>query len=168
MKAFIYLFFLYVSAAALCSSETRAKVDCVEIIKHKRELNLIENDKIIKTYHISLGRQSKGHKREEGDNRTPEGAYFIKRKVANHPYHRALEISYPNPQDREQAKKRNVAPGQGICIHGIRSYAGYLPDFLLKWHRLYDWTSGSIAVTNIEIDEIFDRVDIGTPVIVFA
>jgi lipoprotein-anchoring transpeptidase ErfK/SrfK len=31
-------------------------------------------------------------------------------------------------------------------------------------HRRTDWTEGCIAVTNEEIDEIWQLVDIGTPV----
>ena len=31
-------------------------------------------------------------------------------------------------------------------------------------HRLYDWTLGCVAVTDAEIDEIWNIVPIGTPV----
>lgn len=145
-----------------------AKVDCIEIIKHKRELSLIENDKVIKTYRISLGRQPKGHKREENDGRTPEGSYFVARKITNSSYHRYLQISYPSPEERAQAQKRNINPGGRVYIHGVHRYFSYLPDFLLTCHRWYDWTNGGIGLTNVEIDEIFDQVDVGTPVIIFS
>lgn len=158
---FFYSFFLFVSYS-------EAKVDCIEIIKHKRQLSLIENDKIIKTFRISLGKQPKGRKRQVDDGRTPEGYYFIKRKINKSPHHRYLQLSYPNPEDREQAKIRNVDPGGDIYIHGVNWTFSYLPNFILKMQRWYDWTSGGIGLTNNEIEEIYDQVDVGTPVIIFA
>ena len=53
-----------------------------------------------------------------------------------------------------------VAPGGPIMIHGLPDGMGWIGAA----HRLYDWTLGCIAVTDEEIDEVFDLVPIGTPV----
>lgn len=45
-------------------------------------------------------------------------------------------------------------------IHGIRNGLGWLGGI----HRLFDWTDGCIAVTNSEMDEIWNGVDVGTPI----
>ncbi len=45
-------------------------------------------------------------------------------------------------------------------IHGIRNGLGWLGSF----HRVKDWTKGCIAVTDPEIDEIWNEVPVGTPV----
>lgn len=151
-----------------CISCGQASVDCIEIIKHQRVMNLIRDDKIVKAYKISLGRTPKGAKREEGDKKTPEGRYFIKRKNPLSSYYLALEISYPNPEDKRRAERLGRNPGNNIMIHGLPSYLGYLPHFLQKTQTWMDWTQGCIAVTNKEMEEIYQEVEVGTPVIIFA
>jgi lipoprotein-anchoring transpeptidase ErfK/SrfK len=50
--------------------------------------------------------------------------------------------------------------GGQILIHGLhKSYA-----FIGKFHRLMDWTKGCMGITNKEIDELYDAVDVGTPI----
>ena len=50
-----------------------------------------------------------------------------------------------------------VDPGGDIMIHGIRNGLGWLGPL----HRAIDWTAGCIAVTNAEIEEIWDAVPDG-------
>jgi L,D-peptidoglycan transpeptidase YkuD (ErfK/YbiS/YcfS/YnhG family) len=45
-------------------------------------------------------------------------------------------------------------------IHGMRNGLGFIGRF----HLLSDWTAGCIAVTNAEIDEIFEHVDDGAAI----
>jgi len=45
-------------------------------------------------------------------------------------------------------------------VHGLPNGLG----FLGKLHRLVDWTDGCVAVTNPEIDEIWQVVADGTPI----
>jgi murein L,D-transpeptidase YafK len=74
-------------------------------------------------------------------------------------YHRALQVSYPNAEDRKRAAWSGVSPGEAIMIHG-------LPNGMEKvgaTHRLYDWALGRIAVTDEEIDEIWKLVPMGRP-----
>ncbi len=165
MTRFIALFLII---SWTCIPKGQAAVDCIEVIKHQRVMNLIRDDKIVKTYKISLGRNPKGPKREEGDKKTPEGRYFIKRKNPSSHYHLALEISYPNPEDKKRAEKLGVTPGSAIMIHGLPNYLSYLPQFMQKAQTWMDWTQGCIAVTNQEIEEIYQEVEVGTPVIIFA
>jgi len=98
-------------------------------------------------------------KEREGDGRTPEGRYKIEAKYVNQ-YHKALRISYPDAEDRKRAAKLGVSPGGSILIHGLPNGKGYIGAA----HRLYDWTLGCIAVTDEEIDEIWNLVPVGTPV----
>jgi murein L,D-transpeptidase YafK len=45
-------------------------------------------------------------------------------------------------------------------IHGLGKGYGWIGSA----HRLHDWTDGCIAVTNAEIDEIWELVPNGTPI----
>ena len=123
-------------------------------------MTLYSKGQPIRTFYIALGRSPEGPKEKEGDNKTPEGIYVIDARNINSGYHKALQISYPNIKDIDRAKELGVSPGGKIMIHGIKNGFGWLGSF----HRRRDWTQGCIAVTDDEIDEIWDQVAIGTTV----
>jgi murein L,D-transpeptidase YafK len=138
------------------------KFDSIVVLKNERTLYAYQNKELIKSYYISIGRNSIGPKQFEGDCKTPEGIYMIDSKNSKSAYHKNLGISYPNNKDKEYAKKYNKPPGSAIKIHGIRAPLG----FIGKFHRLLNWTLGCIAVTNKEMDELYAATNIGTPILI--
>lgn len=136
------------------------KADKVIVLKSKRVLFLLKGSEIIKAYKIALGKNPVGHKVRLGDNKTPEGAYTLTSRKYSDKYHLTIFISYPNEYDIENAKKLGVPPGNSIAIHGLPKGLASLD----KLHRKTDWTSGCIAVTNDEIEEIWHLVEDGTPI----
>jgi tetratricopeptide (TPR) repeat protein len=132
--------------------------DKILIEKKERRLTLISKDKVLKTYNIALGGNPNGQKEREGDNKTPEGIYFIDSRNKNSRYHRSLHISYPNKKDKKRAKELGVSPGGNILIHGIKNGYSWVGDA----HSAFDWTQGCIAVTDEEIEEIEKLVPNGT------
>lgn len=118
--------------------------------------------KLIKTYKVSLGQTPLGDKQFQGDKRTPEGEYRINDKNPNSGFHKNLGVSYPNAMDIQEAKGKGLDPGGEIKIHGLRNGVG----FIGKFHRLFNWTAGCIAVTDKEIDELYKSVDLGTTIII--
>lgn len=130
------------------------------VLKSAHALKLLSGDRILRTYNVALGRTTVGPKSREGDHKTPEGEYVIDAKKANSRFYRALHISYPNQADRERAGKLGLDPGGDVEIHGIENGLGWIGSL----HRSLDWTDGCIAVTDGEMDEIWDRVAVGTPV----
>jgi murein L,D-transpeptidase YafK len=139
---------------------TDARATAIVVEKQARRLTLRRGDKILAIYQASLGSAPIGHKEREGDGRTPEGLYSIDFKHPRSRFHLALRISYPNGADRSSARRRGVAPGGDIMIHGLPNGLGWLGSF----HLARDWTDGCIAVTNGQIEEIWALVDVGTPV----
>lgn len=136
------------------------KIDSLVVYKSKRKLLAYANGLLIKTYKISLGKNAIGDKEFEGDKKTPEGVYFINAKNPNSGYYKNLGISYPNNQDIEVSKKLGKPTGGDIKIHGLRNGIG----FIGKFQRWYDWTAGCIALTDQEIDELYNTVEIGTKI----
>lgn len=134
--------------------------DRVLVEKQVRRLALLSKGQTIKTYRVALGGNPSGPKRQQGDNKTPEGIYSIDSRNKKSPYHLALHISYPNDQDRKRAKEQGVSPGGDIMIHGIKNGFGWVGRF----HTWHDWTQGCIAVTDEEIEEIDRLVTNGTVV----
>ena len=125
-------------------------------------MHLRHGDEIVKTYKISLGKNPVGTKVKSGDNKTPEGNYTIELHNPKSKFHLSLRISYPNAEQIEAAKEGNYEPGGDIMIHG---YPNKKSPFLFKFkHRWKDWTAGCIAVTNDEIEEIYDAVKDGAQI----
>ena len=135
-------------------------IDKVFVDKSARTLQLLSDDKVIKSYHIALGGNPIGHKQQQGDQRTPVGNYTLDYKNENSGYYRSIHISYPNTADKARAKSRGVSAGGDIMIHGQKN--GFGAFGILNQQR--DWTEGCMAVTNDEMDEIMAAVKIGTAI----
>lgn len=131
-----------------------------EVIKSRRRLYLYSGDRVVREYPVSLGRGGSGAKQREGDRLTPEGNYTLDWRNPDSDYHLALHVSYPNAQDTARAEAAALPPGGDIMLHGLRNGFGWLG----RLHRRINWTMGCIAVTNAEIEEIWQIVPDGTPI----
>lgn len=145
-------------------ASTSLPVTSVLIRKDIRRLYLLHFNTIIKSFPVALGIRPSGHKQRKGDLRTPEGLYFINHKKDDSSYHLSLQISYPNAKDILEAKLKGVDPGGDIFIHGLPNEPGLKKELLGGIHPLINWTLGCVAVTDPEIEEIFSRVQLGTPI----
>jgi murein L,D-transpeptidase YafK len=147
-------------AASCLSASAQQKADAILVLKRDHLLELFSHGKVIRTYKVALGTGGLAPKVREGDARTPEGRYIIDSRNASSAYHRSLHISYPGPGDLARAKRLGVPPGGAIMIHGLPNGMGSIGSA----HRLHDWTLGCIALTDAEIDEVWNLVPNGTPV----
>lgn len=132
----------------------------VVVRKEERRLYLLSGERVVRDYRISLGKTPEGHKLYEGDSRTPEGSYTLDFRNPNSDFYKSIRISYPSAKDRELAEAWGLSPGGNIMIHGLPNNVG---DMAFAYKGL-DWTDGCIAVTNEEMDEIWQLVDVGTPI----
>lgn len=131
------------------------KADRLLIDKSDRVLVLYSGDGEIARYdNIRFGDAPTGHKRFEGDERTPEGRYTIDARNPASSYHLSLRISYPNANDRAYAEARGRSPGGNIFIHGQPN--GYDGAPIPR-----DWTDGCIALSNAEIAQVWKLVPDG-------
>ncbi|OPY86614.1 MAG: L,D-transpeptidase catalytic domain [Syntrophus sp. PtaU1.Bin208] len=135
------------------------KADKVVVVKSERSLMLMKNGAVLKKYRVALGKNPTGRKTREGDQKTPEGLYYLDWRNPNSQYHLALHISYPNPEDVRNASALGVSAGDNVMIHG-------LPNEYQDPGKLQrrDWTHGCIAVTNTDIEEIWTLVPDGIPI----
>lgn len=151
---------LLLSISLIISTQALASVDLVKVDKSERIMYLMDGEKIVKEYTISLGRNPKGHKHQEGDQRTPEGSYTLDYKKEDSSFYRAMHVSYPNKSDRNNAKDKGIDPGGFIMVHGQRNWLGGLAFITQN----FDWTNGCIAITNDEMDEFMSLVSVGTEI----
>ncbi|MEM9500749.1 MAG: L,D-transpeptidase family protein [Pseudomonadota bacterium] len=132
--------------------------DYLLVDKSERLLVAYRSGQPIRVYRdIQFGDAPMGHKRFEGDERTPEGIYTIDTRNPRSSYHLSLRISYPNQDDRAFAAKYGRSPGGQIFIHGQ-------PNGLRSGRMRGDWTDGCIALTNAEIEDLWQIVPNGTPI----
>ena len=156
---------MFTSAAALfaltaCSDKFRVytgpPVTSIVVQKGRRQMFLMNENDVLKSYDFELGFAPSGHKYVEGDGRTPEGAYFIDRKNPNSSFYLSIGISYPNDADRARARELGLPPGGDIFIHGTPRL----------FRRTEDWTAGCIAVRDREMEDIYAMVNVGTPIFI--
>nr|WP_216599459.1 L,D-transpeptidase family protein [Vibrio hepatarius] len=149
--------------AAIVCTPSFANVDLIKVDKSKRRMYLVKENEIIREFRVALGKQPKGHKAQEGDQRTPEGLYYLDFILEDSQYYRSVHITYPNDRDIENARRHNLNPGGNIKIHGLKNgetkSASYIQSF--------DWTDGCIALSNQEMDEFIQLVDVGTPIEIY-
>jgi murein L,D-transpeptidase YafK len=134
------------------------RVDRVVVRKGQREMLLLAGESVVRSYRVALGRNPVGHKEREGDGRTPEGRYTIDWRNPESKYHLSLHVSYPNEADRERARAAGLDPGGDIMIHGLKAGVEHPSD----------WAEGCIAVTDAEMDEIWELVGDGVGVEIVA
>jgi murein L,D-transpeptidase YafK len=137
-----------------------SRADRVVIEKSKRTLTAYSGKHVVASFRVALGRDPVGPKRCKGDYRTPEGHYKVIGRNPLSNYYRSLMLDYPNATDIANARKQGCHPGSNIVIHGLEN--GY--DWVGRTHCSVDWTSGCVAVTNQEMDRLWQLIPIGTPV----
>jgi murein L,D-transpeptidase YafK len=153
------------------------------IVKSDHMLSLYLQNHRIKSYHVELGDNGQEDKKLNGDHKTPEGAFYIVEKsILNPPDQflgaRWMRLSYPNLEDAERGRKQGLidkatyeaivttidkglispqqtALGGGIGIHGGGA---------VSLGR--DWTWGCVGLTDDDIEEFYDYIVVGTPVII--
>src|SRR6266849_1956863 len=145
----------------------------IVVKKAQRQLLLFSADKLVRTYRIGLGLSPVGDKVRAGDRRTPEGDFYIFTKNDKSAFYLSLGLSYPNVPHAElglrdglinrsqyetimRALKARKAPPQNTRLGG---------DIYIHGHgSSSDWTWGRVALENEDIRELFDAVNVGTPV----
>jgi hypothetical protein len=133
----------------------------IVVDKLRRQLILYYRGLRMAAFEAELGANGLRQKEHAGDRATPEGLYRVVRMKEGRAtkYYKALLVDYPNERDRarfEVMKRRGQIPpragiGGQIEIHGEGGQGN-------------DWTDGCIALTNKNMDILFGRVKVGTPV----
>ncbi len=149
------------------------EIENILIEKSLRRLTLTRRDEAPLVFPVALGKCPEGHKEREGDNRTPEGEYYVCTRNDKSKFHLALGLSYPNPADAASALARGEitsAQHEAICAaHEIRRRPPWdtpLGGFIMihGGGTASDWTAGCIALSNEDIETLFSLCPMGTRV----
>lgn len=148
----------------------------IKIYKSDRRLELWKGDCLISAYKIGLGFSPEGEKHREGDGRTPEGEYYICTKNPKSRFTLFLGLSYPNIKDAENGLKNQIISEESYIKIKQAIEDKKRPDWTTQLGgqigihgkgSAFDWTAGCIALDDQDIRELWDFVEIGTPVIIY-
>jgi murein L,D-transpeptidase YafK len=173
------------SDAILKTGYTEITNPRIVVDRHNYTLGIYEDSVLIKNYRVSFGKSVLTPKSRAGDKATPVGIYKMCKIFNNHKYHKYFQINYPNLEDGNEALRKgwisqkeyndikfqfyyegctkfhNILGGD-IGIHGIGEY-----NFIFKnLPFVFNWTNGSIAMSNEDIDEIYSVIREGTEVVI--
>ncbi len=131
----------------------------IVVLKENHRVDIYDGGRVVRSYTADMGYRSVNDKLRSGDAATPEGRYRVTAKKPGSTYYKALALNYPNDEDRAEFDRlrrqgripRNASLGGLIEIHG-------------EGGRGKDWTKGCVALTNRDMDDLFRRAGVGTPV----
>jgi len=148
----------------------------IKIFKEKRILEIYEDNKLVGSFKIALGSEPIGDKYSEGDMKTPEGKYYICTRNDKSKYRLFLGLNYPNLEDAQRGLQNRLIEelvfneikketrnekrpnwstplGGAVGIHGGGTIS--------------DWTSGCIALSDEDIEIIWEYTEMNTPVEIY-
>jgi len=156
----------------------------IQVDRKNYKLNLYSDTILVKSYKAVFGRNSNSPKIFTKDYKTPVGKYVICDIDTSSTYNKFFRLNYPNKNDLAEALKAKLISNkeyqqmyndleQGDCptvkdetliigIHGI----GRLNAIFKNLPFVFNWTNGSIAVSNEDIDEIYSAIKKGTEVVI--
>jgi murein L,D-transpeptidase YafK len=147
----------------------------IRIYKSESTLELVCAGAVTRSMPVTFGWNPVGPKEREGDGKTPEGIYRISSKQRNDRFHRFLGVSYPNAKDLEHARSMGItSPGGAIGIHGTEEKRAALARLWIRFAhateaaKVWGPTEGCIALTNEDVEALFDAVPVGTKVVIAA
>ncbi|RMF60806.1 MAG: hypothetical protein D6746_06350 [Bacteroidetes bacterium] len=166
----------YVEAAALSNVWIR-------VSKRKQTVYVYRGGERIRAYPADLGQNFFADKVQRGSLadpdhwRTPDGVFFVVKKNPHSKFHRALVLNYPSAEDAERGLREGLitrAQYEAI-VRAEREYR--MPPMntaLGGWIEIHgdgtgarsNWTQGCVALHNRHIDELWNWVSVGTPVLI--
>ena len=170
---------------------TDPKNEPAVLIIDKRQYHMwwLVNGSIQRDFDIALGQDPVGHKKRQGDNKTPEGEYFIVEKLKGPfssptgPYlgNSWFRLNYPNTYDAEQAlldgritvtEKNKIDRAFALkkdtpnntSLGGDIGIHGWNGD----WYNYDTWdiTWGCVSMRNSNIDSLYPLIRIPTKVLI--
>ena len=165
----------YVLSAAL--SNVWVRVD-----KSDRMVYVYRGAELYRTYPADVSTSDSDKVRrsalgEQEHYRIPEGTFYICRKNPGSQYFRALVVSYPN-EDHAARGLRQGLIGQAqhdAIVAANRAFRsppmGTALGGLIELHgegsgRQRAWTRGCVALRNVHMQELYDLVHVGTPIVI--
>lgn len=162
---------------------TELKNVYIVVNRKKYRLELYSDSVLVKSYKAVFGKNFGTIKRSKDDYITPIGDYYICSIDTMSKFNKFFRLSYPNEKDiteafrenwitksefllLQQSSKNNDCPSDStaisanIGIHGMGRF-----NFIFKNLPFsFNWTNGSVSISDENINEIYPIIKVGTRV----
>jgi murein L,D-transpeptidase YafK len=153
----------------------------IVIEKAARTLDLYVGTCLDKSYPVALGRNWAADKAVEGDEATPVGEFYICSKNPRSKFFLSMCLSYPNAEDAERGLAAGlINPQEHGDILAALSEKRLPPQHTRLGGEIYihgqdprrrpgapkDWTRGCIALANGAMQHLYERIALGTTVLI--
>jgi murein L,D-transpeptidase YafK len=147
----------------------------IVVAKKARQLDLMCGSRLERSYPVILGRNADADKAVEGDEATPLGEFYVCAKNPRSKHFLSLCISYPNAEDAERGLAAGLidAAEHAQILHAIGAKkmppqrTGLGGEIYIHGRGVRSdprGTRGCIALNNADMEDLYDRVAIGTAV----
>lgn len=127
------------------------------VVKMDRHAYLLKGGRIVEKFPVEFGYRAWAQKMRSGDGATPEGIYQVtKWRDRDSRYYKALNINYPNEQDKKRfaANKKAGKIPRNSRIGGLIELHG-------EGGKGEDWTEGCVALSNKDMDRLMAKMSVG-------
>jgi len=155
----------------------------IRISKTERTVRVYRGDELFRTLPADLAinffsnKSRRGGKESMDHWRTPEGVFYIVSKNPDSQFHRAFVLNYPGIEDASRGLRNGlISKSEHDQIVRADERFEMPPMFttlggFIEIHgdgtgARTNWTRGCVALRNDDIDELWDVIRVGTPVVI--
>ncbi len=155
----------------------------LRVSKTRQTVYIYRGVELLKAVPADLGYNAFADKERRGsrDNRdhwrTPEGSFTIVRKNPRSTFYKALVLSYPSREHAERGLRDGLISQADYAAIARADAQGEMPPMhtalggMIEIHgngtgARSNWTQGCVAIQNTQMDELYELVSVGTPVLV--
>ena len=142
-----------------------------------RGQHLIERIPTDLGYNFFSDKERRGSLADPDHWRTPEGEFYVAGKNAQSRYHKAFVLNYPNGEDAERGFEDGLITKEQFDAITAAERRFDMPPMntaLGGWIEIHgngtgtrtNWTQGCVAIQNVQMDRLWDIIEIGTPVLI--
>ena len=144
----------------------------IYVSKKGSTLTLSQDGRVIGKWSAKLGRESAtGDKKQQGDEITPSGKFYVCTKNDKSQYYLALGLSYPGIEDAQRGLEDGLITQEQYQAIVDANEAGVQPPWdtalggAIEIHGEQGGeTAGCIAMTNEVMDVLWEYCNVGVPV----
>lgn len=150
----------------------------VVVTKSSHTLEVWDGETLMARMQVACGRGEAGAKQKKGDNRTPEGDYYICKTDESDKYYKSLFISYPNTDDANVGLADNIIAQEKFDDISADIQNRKQPDWTTDLggeiaicgtgtvgkNKTGDWTAGNIVLSDKDMDYLWKYAKLDTDV----
>ncbi len=155
----------------------------VRVSKSEQTLHVYRGRELIYDWPTDLGynffadKVKRGSSAEPDHWRTPEGEFFVVAKNPRSQFHRAFVLNYPNAKNAQRGFEEGLisdAEYEAITSAEAQFRVPPMSTALGGFIEIHgdgtgirsNWTQGCIAITNTQMNTLWDMIQVGTPVLI--